>query len=102
MASRKWWELDALELVLLSQLINSLPPCSSRDIPVFLPKTSPKVKLSNIPNSPFRYDICFVDIENTMSKKWKLCCQTAYDKQRRRRKQLECVDKNIAQVYIYP
>ena len=46
-ASRKWWELSPVELVLLSQLVTSLPQCSSRDIPVFLPKTSPKVRVSS-------------------------------------------------------
>ena len=32
-----------MEKVLLSFLVHSLPPCSSRDIPVYLPYGSPKV-----------------------------------------------------------
>ncbi|CAH1785473.1 unnamed protein product [Owenia fusiformis] len=42
-ATTKWWDLTANELVLLSMLVNTLPRCSSRDIPVFLPHGSPKV-----------------------------------------------------------
>ncbi len=42
-ATKKWWEFSAVELVLLSLLINSSPACSSRDIPVFLPVSSPTV-----------------------------------------------------------
>ena len=37
------WELTGIETVLLSFLVRSLPPCSSRDIPVYLPYGSPKV-----------------------------------------------------------
>ena len=44
-ATRKWWQLAALELVLLSLLLQSLPACSARDIAVFLPVTSPKVNI---------------------------------------------------------
>ena len=33
-----------METVLLSFLVRSLPPCSSRDIPVYLPYGSPKVQ----------------------------------------------------------
>lgn len=42
-ATKKWWELTALEQVLLSLFIASLPPGSSRDIPMFLPVGSPTV-----------------------------------------------------------
>ena len=42
-ATKKWWELAPVELVLLSMLTESLSNCSSRDIPVFLPATSPEV-----------------------------------------------------------
>ncbi|XP_013390800.1 protein fuzzy homolog [Lingula anatina] len=42
-ATRKWWSLSSVELVLLSLLVNSLPKCSARDIPIFLPHGSPKV-----------------------------------------------------------
>ena len=42
-ATRKWWSLTSTELVLLAMLVNSLPKCSSRDLPVFLPHGSPKV-----------------------------------------------------------
>ena len=42
-ATRKWWSLTSQELVLLSMLVSSLSPCSSRDMPVFLPDCSPKV-----------------------------------------------------------
>ncbi|XP_074660651.1 protein fuzzy homolog [Tubulanus polymorphus] len=42
-ASKKWWSLSQLEQVLLSLLNVSLPECSFRDIPIYLPKASPKV-----------------------------------------------------------
>ena len=42
-ATHKWWDLTAREKILLSALIGSLSPCTSRDIPVFLPDGSPKV-----------------------------------------------------------
>lgn len=42
-ATERWWELTGLETVLLSFLVRALPPCSSRDIPVYLPYGSPKV-----------------------------------------------------------
>lgn len=42
-ATKKWWELSALELVLLPLLLNELTTSASRDIAVFLPITSPKV-----------------------------------------------------------
>ncbi|KAK2569127.1 Protein fuzzy-like protein [Acropora cervicornis] len=41
-ATERWWELTGLETVLLSFLVRALPPCSSRDIPVYLPYGSPK------------------------------------------------------------
>ena len=34
-----------METVLLSLLVHSLPPWSSRDIPIYLPYGSPKVSL---------------------------------------------------------
>ena len=43
-ATRKWWELSALELVLLPLLLNELTASASRDVAVFLPVTSPKVR----------------------------------------------------------
>ena len=42
-ATKKWWELSRLELMLLSLLITSAPPSTARDVPVFLPISSPKV-----------------------------------------------------------
>ncbi|XP_078347527.1 protein fuzzy homolog [Oculina patagonica] len=42
-ATERWWELTGLETVLLSFLVRSLPACSCRDIPVYLPYGSPKV-----------------------------------------------------------
>ncbi|KAJ7381982.1 hypothetical protein OS493_037861 [Desmophyllum pertusum] len=42
-ATERWWELTGMETVLLSFLVRSLPPCSSRDIPVYLPYGSPKL-----------------------------------------------------------
>lgn len=38
------WELTGMETVLLSFLVRSLPPCTSCDIPVYLPYGSPKVQ----------------------------------------------------------
>jgi len=43
-ATKKWWEFSSLELILLALLINCLPKCSTRDIPVFLPHGSPSVR----------------------------------------------------------
>lgn len=42
-ATSKFWQLPPLETVLLVLLMNSLPPCTARDIPIFLPITSPEV-----------------------------------------------------------
>ncbi|KAK3102683.1 hypothetical protein FSP39_013121 [Pinctada imbricata] len=42
-ATKKWWSMSANELVLLNLLLTSLTPCSSRDIPVFLPDTQPAI-----------------------------------------------------------
>lgn len=42
-ATKKWWSLSANELVLLSLLLSSLTPCTSRDIPVYLPDSHPTV-----------------------------------------------------------
>lgn len=42
-ATERWWELTGMETVLLSFLVRSLPPCCSRDIPIYLPYGSPKV-----------------------------------------------------------
>ncbi|EDO47721.1 predicted protein [Nematostella vectensis] len=42
-ATERWWELTGMETVLLSLLVHSLPPCSSRDVLVYLPYGSPKV-----------------------------------------------------------
>ena len=42
-ATPKWWQFTQTELVLLQMFISSLPKCSSRDVPVFLPSSSPKV-----------------------------------------------------------
>ena len=42
-ATTKWWEMAAIERVVLTLLLNSLPRCTSRDVPVFLPVSSPKV-----------------------------------------------------------
>lgn len=44
-ATKKWWSLSANELVLLSLLLSSLTPCTSRDIPVYLPDSHPTVWL---------------------------------------------------------
>ena len=45
-ATKKWWSLAAKELVLISMFLSSLIPCSSRDMPVFLPVVSPTVGTS--------------------------------------------------------
>ncbi|XP_076450889.1 protein fuzzy homolog [Babylonia areolata] len=42
-ATASWWNLSATELVLLSLLLSCLPPCSSRDVPIYLPHGSPSV-----------------------------------------------------------
>ncbi|XP_066026825.1 protein fuzzy homolog isoform X3 [Pocillopora verrucosa] len=42
-ATERWWELTGMETVLLSLLVYSLPPWSSRDIPIYLPYGSPKI-----------------------------------------------------------
>lgn len=42
-ATKKWWSLAGKELVLISMLLSSLIPCSSRDVPIFLPVVSPNV-----------------------------------------------------------
>ncbi|ELU10103.1 hypothetical protein CAPTEDRAFT_17914 [Capitella teleta] len=42
-ATSKWWKMDVVERVILTILVSSLPKSSSRDIPVFLPISSPKV-----------------------------------------------------------
>ncbi|XP_070200770.1 protein fuzzy homolog isoform X2 [Littorina saxatilis] len=42
-ATHKWWSLSATELVLLGVLIPLLTPCTSRDIPIYLPQGSPTV-----------------------------------------------------------
>ncbi|KAK6972830.1 protein fuzzy, partial [Biomphalaria glabrata] len=42
-ATSKWWELSSTELVLLSLLMQSVPQCTSRDIPIYLPQASPSV-----------------------------------------------------------
>ncbi|XP_031557182.1 protein fuzzy homolog isoform X2 [Actinia tenebrosa] len=42
-ATVRWWELTGIETVLLSMLIHTQLPCSSRDLPVYLPYGSPKV-----------------------------------------------------------
>lgn len=42
-ATRKWWNLSANELVLLTLLISSVQRCSSRDVPIFLPDSHPTV-----------------------------------------------------------
>eukprot|EP00002_Diphylleia_rotans_P018187 TRINITY_DN352_c1_g1_i2.p1 TRINITY_DN352_c1_g1~~TRINITY_DN352_c1_g1_i2.p1 ORF type:complete len:261 (+),score=53.96 TRINITY_DN352_c1_g1_i2:168-950(+) len=46
-ATPDWWSLHPQELALLSLLLKSLPPATSRDIPIYLPHTNPKV--------PFRF-----------------------------------------------
>ncbi|GFN98622.1 protein fuzzy homolog [Plakobranchus ocellatus] len=42
-ATDRWWVLTARELTLLSTLLMSLPECSARDVPVYLPHGSPTV-----------------------------------------------------------
>ncbi|KAH9500535.1 hypothetical protein Btru_072212 [Bulinus truncatus] len=42
-ATSKWWELSPTELSLLSLLMLSLPHCSSRDVPIYLPQASPTI-----------------------------------------------------------
>eukprot|EP00042_Codosiga_hollandica_P054716 m.747620 g.747620 ORF g.747620 m.747620 type:complete len:448 (-) comp58964_c0_seq2:107-1450(-) len=51
-ATDSWWELPAEELILLPAFVRSLPLCHSRDIPIFLPKTSP--------DQPFRLVSCLL------------------------------------------
>ncbi|CAG5130731.1 unnamed protein product, partial [Candidula unifasciata] len=42
-ATKKWWDLTATELLLLSFLIGSFSSCSSRDVPIYLPQSSPTI-----------------------------------------------------------
>uniref|UniRef100_UPI00358F0015 protein fuzzy homolog isoform X2 n=2 Tax=Myxine glutinosa TaxID=7769 RepID=UPI00358F0015 len=42
-ATERWWRLLAGEVVLLARFISTLSACTSRDIPVYLPRTSPNV-----------------------------------------------------------
>ncbi|XP_032869165.1 protein fuzzy homolog isoform X2 [Amblyraja radiata] len=42
-ATEKWWRLAAQEVVLLTWLVGSLAPNSSRDYPIYLPQGSPTV-----------------------------------------------------------
>ena len=42
-ATERWWQLLAGEAVLLARFISTLAACTSRDIPVYLPRTSPNV-----------------------------------------------------------
>ncbi|XP_063156985.1 protein fuzzy homolog isoform X1 [Candoia aspera] len=42
-ATEQWWQLAAPEAMLLVWLIRSLPPHTSRDLPVYLPQGSPTV-----------------------------------------------------------
>ena len=44
-ATSKWWEMSASELLLLTMLVSSLPQCTSRDLAVFLPDSSPTVSI---------------------------------------------------------
>ena len=38
-----WWDMPAEELILLPAYVGSLRPAHARDVPVFLPRTSPEV-----------------------------------------------------------
>ncbi|XP_070585035.1 protein fuzzy homolog isoform X3 [Erythrolamprus reginae] len=42
-ATEQWWQLAAPEAMLLMWLVHSLPPHTSRDLPVYLPQGSPTV-----------------------------------------------------------
>ncbi|KAM6450547.1 protein fuzzy homolog isoform 2-T5 [Liasis olivaceus] len=42
-ATEQWWQLAAPEAMLLVWLVRSLPPHTSRDLPVYLPQGSPTV-----------------------------------------------------------
>ncbi|XP_077773538.1 protein fuzzy homolog isoform X2 [Podarcis muralis] len=42
-ATEQWWQLAASEAMLLVWLVRSLPPHTSRDLPVYLPHGSPTV-----------------------------------------------------------
>ncbi|KAK7488783.1 hypothetical protein BaRGS_00019918 [Batillaria attramentaria] len=42
-ATQKWWNLSATELVLLELLVAAMTPCASRDVPIYLPQGSPTV-----------------------------------------------------------
>ncbi|XP_033752782.1 protein fuzzy homolog [Pecten maximus] len=42
-ATKKWWNLTANELVLLGVLVSSMSDCTSRDLPVYLPDSHPTV-----------------------------------------------------------
>lgn len=44
-ATKKWWNLTAVEQILLAALIKSSAMCSGRDIPIFLPHGSPMVSI---------------------------------------------------------
>lgn len=58
-ATTKWWEMNAMERVVLTLLVSSLPTCSSRDVPVFLPVTSPKVCVWCTLLPAFSFTFCF-------------------------------------------
>lgn len=42
-ATEQWWQLAAQEAMLLVWLVRTLPPHTSRDLPVYLPHGSPTV-----------------------------------------------------------
>lgn len=42
-ATEQWWQLAAQEVILLVWLVRTLPPHTSRDLPVYLPHGSPRV-----------------------------------------------------------
>ena len=46
--------------MLLSFLVRSLPPCSSRDIPVYLPYGSPKVMINKLSLIALFYEVVSV------------------------------------------
>ena len=42
-ATERWWQLVPTETMLILLLLRSIPPSSSRDIPIYLPHGSPKI-----------------------------------------------------------
>lgn len=47
-ATEGWWSLDPIERKLLTLAITTESICTTRDVPVFLPRKSPNVSLNGL------------------------------------------------------